>query len=111
LEAPPVNELPHDLADLYLAPVALEVDARISELGRLGDEKLTLQVAMASDEADWSVDLRHDALLRTVGHLVDLHGWLLSWDDRGIRLSHGKHSLVFGVPASFNRYVEGATTA
>jgi hypothetical protein len=95
---------------VYLAPVALQVDARIAELGALTGEKLALQVALDSDEPDWSVDLRKDALLRTVGYLIDLHTWSLSWDDRGIRLSHGKHSVVFGLPANFRRYVEGATT-
>ena len=105
-----MTDLPHDFADLYLAPVALELDARISELGTLTDEKLALQVAVESDVPDWSVDLRQDGLLRTVGHFIDLHGWSLSWDGRGIRLSHGKRSLVFGVPANFDRYVAGATT-
>ena len=85
-----MSELPHDIADLYLAPVVLEVDARITELATLTDEKLAVQVAIESDEPDWSVDLRKVALLRTVGHLIDLHGWQMSWDDRGIRLAHGK---------------------
>ena len=106
-----MTQLPHDIADLYLAPTALAVEARITDLGKLADEKLALQVAMESDEPDWSVDLRTNALLRTVGHLIDLRGWSLSWDDRGIRLSHGKHSLVLGVPANFRRYVEGATNS
>jgi hypothetical protein len=106
-----MTELPHDIADLYLAPVTLHVNARITELGTLTDEKLALQVGLESDEPDWSVELRKEALLRAVGHLIDLHAWSLSWDDRGIRLSHGHHSVVLGVPASFRRYVEGATTA
>jgi hypothetical protein len=105
---PAMTELPHDIADLYLAPVALEVDARIAEMGVLTDEKLRVQVAIESDEPDWSADLRTDALLRTLGRLVNLHGWLLSLDERGIRLSHGKHSLVLGAPANFGRYLEGA---
>jgi len=62
-----MTELPHDIADLYLAPVALEVDARITELATLTDEKLAVQVAIESDEPDWSVDLRKVALLRTWG--------------------------------------------
>lgn len=102
-------ELPHDIADLYLAPAALQVDARIAELSMLGDGELALQVGFASDEPDWSLDRRRDALLVTVGHLIDLHGWTLSWDDRGIRLSHGKHALVLGVPANFGRFLQGTT--
>jgi hypothetical protein len=102
-------ELPHDIADLYLAPFALEVDARIAELGMLGDAELALQVGIASDEPDWTLEMRKDALLLTVGHLIDLHGWSLSWDDRGIRLSHGKHALVLGVPPNFGRFLQGAS--
>jgi hypothetical protein len=103
-----MTELPHDIADLYLAPVALGVDARIAEMGALTDEKLRVRVAIESDEPDWSADLRKDALLRAVSHLVDLHGWSLSLDERGIRLAHGKHSFVLGAPTNFGRYLEGA---
>ena len=103
-----MSELPHDIADLYLAPVALGLDARIAEMGALTDEKLRVQVAIESDEPDWSADMRKDALLRAVSHLVDLHGWSLSLDERGIRLAHGKHSFVLGAPANFGRYLEGA---
>jgi len=39
--------------------------------------------------------------------LIELHGWQMSWDDRGIRLAHGKRSLVLGVPANFNRFLDG----
>jgi hypothetical protein len=86
----------------------LQIDARIADLAALGDEKLALQVAMETDSADWSRDLREDALLRAVSHLVELHGSVLTWDDRGIRLMHGRHSLVLGVPAAFARYIDGA---
>jgi hypothetical protein len=100
-----MSELPHDISDLYLAPVVLELEARINGLAQLNDEKLALQVALESNEPDWTADMRRDAILRTVAHLVDLHGWRLAWDVRGIRASHGKRSFVIGVPASFHRYV------
>lgn len=105
-----MTELPHDFADLYLAPVALAVDGRISALGTLDDEKLAVRVGLASDEPDWTVELRKDALLRTVGQLIELHGWEMAWDERGIRLSHGKHAVVLGVPGNFARYVERSTS-
>jgi hypothetical protein len=90
---------------LYLSPVVLELDARINELAALSDEQLSLRVALESDSPDWTSEIRGDAILRTVAHLVDLHGWALAWDARGIRISHGQHSLVLGIPASFSRYV------
>ena len=99
-------EVPHDMSDLYLAPIAIHLDARIAELGALSDEDLAVRVALESDEPDWSADLRREGLLRTVGYLIDLHGWALAWDDRGIRLSRGVHSLVLGIPPNFTRYLE-----
>jgi hypothetical protein len=103
-----MTERPHDIADLYLAPVVLNLDANIDELAALSDADLAFRVALVSDEPDWTGELRRDAILRAVEHLVEMHGWTLAWDDRGIRASHGRHSLVLGVPASFHRYVVGA---
>ena len=37
---------PHDITDLYLAPVALKVDARIEELGHLDKDRLAYEVAL-----------------------------------------------------------------
>lgn len=103
-----MTELPHDVADLYLAPVALQVDARLAELADLTDDKLASRIALDSDQPDWTLELRKEAVLRVVGHLIDLHGWALSWDDRGVRLSHGKHSVVLGTAANVGRFVEGS---
>ena len=103
-----MTERPHDIPDLYLAPVALAVEARVTELGVLDDEELALRVGLASDKPDWSADLRRDALLNTISHLIEMHGWSVSWDARGVRLSHGSHSLVLGVPSNLQRYVDGA---
>jgi hypothetical protein len=76
-------------------------------LAELDRDKLALKIATESDEPDWSPDVREVAVLRTIGHLIDLHGWSLSWEERGVRLSHGKHALVLGVPANVHRYVVG----
>jgi hypothetical protein len=35
---------PHDVTDLYLAPVLLAVDARIGELGKLDKDRLVYEV-------------------------------------------------------------------
>jgi hypothetical protein len=101
-----MTERPHDIPDLFLAPVALEVDARIAELSALNEEKLALQIAVESDLPSWSVELRKDGVLRALSHIVDLHGWVLSWDERGVRLSHDEHSVVLGLPANVKAYVE-----
>jgi hypothetical protein len=102
--------LPHDASDLFLAPVALALDRRIDELGRLGPKALSDEIALESDLADWTRDLREQALLRTVGHLVETHHWVLSWEDRGLRLSHQERHVVLGIPDSFRRFLDGAVT-
>jgi hypothetical protein len=100
---------PHDVADLYLAPVALAVDGRIEELGRLDKERLAYEVALESDSPDFTRAMREDALIRTVTHVIDLHDWELSWDPRGLRVTHDTHTFVLGVPAVFTEYLEDDT--
>jgi hypothetical protein len=95
------------MADLYLAPVVLAVDDRIEDLGRLDKDGLAYEVALESDSPDFTRPIREDALIRTVTHLIDCHGWELSWDPRGLRLTHDAHTLVLGIPAVFGEYLEG----
>ena len=99
---------PHDVTDLYLAPVVLAVDARIEELSHLDKDQLEHKVAFQSDSQDYTPQLREEALIGTITSLIDCHGWALRWDPRGLRLTHDGHTLVLGVPAGFGEYVEGA---
>jgi hypothetical protein len=97
---------PHDITDLYLAPVVLAVDARIEELGRLDDDQLAYKVGLESDEPDYTRSLREDALIRTITHQIDCHEWEFSWDPRGLRMAHDAHTLVLGVPGLLRKYLE-----
>jgi hypothetical protein len=101
-----VTARPHDIPDLYMSAVALAVDARLADLSKLSVAELRMAVAAASDSGDWTRELRSTALLATVGHLVDRHGWNLDWDPRGIRLTHGEHTFVLGIPQVFEEYLE-----
>jgi hypothetical protein len=98
--------MPHDLTDLYLAPVVLAVDARIEELGQLDKGGLAYEVALESDSPDFTPRMRQEALIRTITHLTDSHGWEFRWDPRGLRLTHGAHAFVLGIPAVFREYLE-----
>lgn len=102
---------PHDITDLYLAPVALAVDARIEELGHLDAGRLAYEVAMESDSPDFTRRMREEALIRTVTHLIDCHDWELSWDPRGLRLNHEEHTFVLGIPAVFQEYLDASPKA
>jgi hypothetical protein len=99
-------ERPRDITDLYLAPVALAVDARIEELGHLDKDGLAYEVALESDSPDFTRRIREEGLIRTVTHLIDGHDWEFSWDPRGLRLTHDAHTFVLGVPAVFLEYLE-----
>jgi hypothetical protein len=99
---------PHDLSDLYLAPVVLTLDARIAELGRLDRDRLAYEVGLESDLPDFTRDMREEGLIRTVTHLIDRHDWEFSWDPRGLRLTHDTHTFVLGIPAVFLEYLENA---
>ncbi len=96
---------PHDVTDLYLAPVLLAVDARIEELGRLDKDGLAYEVALESDTPDVTRRMREEGLIRTVTHMVDPHHWEFSWDPRGLRMTHEEHTVVLGVPAVFLDYL------
>jgi hypothetical protein len=102
---------PHDIGDLYLAPVALAVDSGIEELGQLDKDRLAFEVAIRSDTPDFTRSLREEALIRAITHRLDCHDWELSWDPRGIRLTHDGHTFVLGIPAVFGEYLEDITKA
>jgi hypothetical protein len=97
---------PHDITDLYLAPVVLAVDARIEELGRLDKKGLAYEVALESDSPDYTRQMREEGLIRTITHLLETHDWTFSWDARGLRLTHEAHTFVLGIPAVFRDYLE-----
>jgi hypothetical protein len=104
----PMATMPHDAADLYLAPLLLAVDARIEELGKLDKNGLAYEVALESDSPDVTRPMREAALIRTITHLIDRHHWEFSWDPRGLRLTHDTHTFVLGGPAVFLEYLEGS---
>jgi hypothetical protein len=103
--------VPHDITDLYLAPVVLTVDARIEELGQLDKDRLAYEVALESDSPGFTTGMRQEALIRAITHLTDCHGWEFRWDPRGLRLTHGAHTFVLGVPAVFHEYMEDDSKA
>jgi hypothetical protein len=100
-------ERPHDVTDLYLAPVLLAVDARIEKLGKLDKDDLAYEVALESDIPDITRRMREEGLIATITHLTETHHWEFSWDPRGLRMTHGQHSFVLGIPTVFRDYLEG----
>ena len=100
-----MSNRPHDVTDLYLAPVLLALDARIEELGKLDKDGLAYEVALESDSPDFTRQMREEALIRTITHLTEAHHWEFSWDPRGLRLTHDAHTFVLGIPEVFHDYL------
>jgi hypothetical protein len=96
---------PHDVSDLFLAPVILDLDAKLDELGKLAPAELAYQVALESDTPDSSRQLREMAVLRMIERQVETHNWALAWDPRGLRVSHDGRVLVLGVPPAIHDYL------
>ena len=97
---------PHDYADLFLAPVALQLDQRLQALADLDRDDLHERVVLETNSEAPDRARRARDLVESVTRLLDLHGWTAGWDDRGVRLSHDKHAFVLGVPRNVTAYVE-----
>lgn len=97
---------PHDRSDLFLAPVALAVDARLGELGQLSLDELNLRVGLAANVDTRFAAERVRGLLHTITHLIEMHEWDAAWDDRGLRVFHGDHTLTLGCPANFALFLD-----
>jgi hypothetical protein len=97
---------PRDYADLFLAPVALEIDQRLEDIAGLDRDALHKRIVLETNSEARDRAWRARDVVRSVTHVLDLHGWTAGWDDRGIRLSHQRHTLVLGVPRNVVDYVE-----
>ncbi len=101
-----MSERPHDTHDLYLAPVALELDRRLDEFEGLDDEGVVLKIALTTNREARDAEHRARLTLEALTHSVDLHGWDVTLAPRGLQLAHGDHQLVLGLPASLQGYLQ-----
>ncbi len=96
---------PRDRADLFMAPVLLDVDERINQLAQLGAQELADRVLVHVNREVTSRAERREALMDTLVDGLALHGWRAKWHVRGLRLSHGKHSVVLGLGPDLRAYL------
>lgn len=99
---------PHDLSDLYFAPVVLAVDARLRELGALPPDELRERIALAGDRPADSYEDRRTGVLSAATELIELHHWQTDLEARGLRLFHEDHALVLGLPDTIRDYLAGS---
>ena len=100
---------PRDYSDLFLAPVALDVDQRLEGFAALDRDALHKRVCLETNHEAWNRSGRAQDVVDGVTYLLEMHGWRATWDPRGIRLSHDSHSLVLGVPPNVAAYVAELT--
>jgi len=98
---------PHDVTDLYLAPVLLEIDRRLGDFEGLSVKEVEYQVALATDHQPRDAADRAALLQQAITHALDTHGWETNWAPRGLKVSHDDHGLVLGIPDSLRSYLEG----
>lgn len=96
---------PHNLTDLYLAPVVLSIDAELELLRGKSEEDLPMYIALATNQEPRSISERRRYLLEALTRFQDMHGWAATWHPRGLRLSNADHHLVLGVPLNVHTYL------
>lgn len=96
---------PHDLSDLYLSPVALELDHRLGEMEGLSEDEIEFRVALETDRQPRERAERPALVLLSLTHGFETHDWEVEWVSRGLRISHGEHALVLGVPDGVRSYL------
>lgn len=102
-----MRTLPRDAADLMLGPVVLAVDKRLEALGTLSQGELARELALSGLGGGTGPRIRTAALLMSLQRDTALHGWQLSIDPRGVRLTNGNHSVTLGLPANLKAYLAG----
>jgi hypothetical protein len=98
--------MPHDTADLALAPVVLQLEAEIQKYSGLTQDEVVLRVATETDTQPRSAHARRAAVVDALTHFVDLHGWETRITSRGLRLSHGDNTVTLGLPRSIHTYLD-----
>lgn len=96
---------PHDVADLYLAPVLLEIDERLGQFEGLSAEEVEYRLALATDRQPRDAEDRAALLLRSITRALETHAWETSWHPRGLQISHDAHAVVLGIPDSLRTYL------
>jgi hypothetical protein len=83
-----MNRRPHDVSDLYLAPVLLEPDHRVHEFEGMSQHEIELHVALETDREPRDPADRADIVLLALTQSLNLHKWTVNWAPRGLQVSH-----------------------
>lgn len=98
--------LPHDLTDLALAPLVLQLDRQLASYSALSTEEIHRHVGLEAGGPPTHAQERRDHVLGALTSHVDTRGWALTWTTRGLRLHHDARSVTLGIPPSLTDYLE-----
>lgn len=98
--------LPHDTADVFLAPVALALDQQLQQLSELNQAEIFCLITLATDREPRTSRGKRDLLLETLTRDISTHDWTVSWDPRGLRVEHDLHRVVLGLPESVRIFLD-----
>lgn len=98
---------PQDVSDLFMSPVTLELDRRLGELEDLDEAEIERRIALTTDREPRDRAGRAALVLLMLTHVLEAHSWEVSWAPRGLRVSHGEHQVVLGLPHSLKVYLDG----
>jgi len=96
---------PHDVSDLYLAPVVLKLDHRLGEFEGLSHDEIELRVALETNRQPRDPAERSELVLLALTHALETHGWEVGWAPRGLQVRHDDHLLVLGIPDTMTTYL------
>lgn len=97
---------PHDITDLYLAPVVLAIDSELEALRGKSYDDIVMYVALATNREPRTRSEKRKYFIEAVTKFHDLHGWVVSCHPRGLRLTHDDHQIVLGLPLPVYSYLE-----
>ena len=100
-----MKQIPHDIADLALAPVVLRLEDELEGLRGLDKEDIAFRIALEANRQPRTADQRRRDLLYIITRFVELHGWTCEWTERGLRVQNGLHVVTLGVPDSVRAYL------
>lgn len=96
---------PHDISDLYLAPIVLELDDRLERFARMGPEQLKFAIMLETNRVEGDEKSRLEMTLEAISRNLEMHAWEVSWDPRGLRVAHERHGVVLGLPRNVRAYL------
>lgn len=105
---------PKSATDLFLAPVAVEIDRNLERIRDLSPSNVAAELDLELDRPEspsGDRDERKGRILQVALRNVNLHDWSAAISDDGarLRLEGGSVSLDLGLSASIIRYIDGDT--